>query len=299
MRPLYHQISSQLEFFVKTNTALPPHLHKYLECIYVTKGALRLGIGKKWIDVKPHDLAVIFPGVIHHFQIQEPLPSQAVYLLGAPALTGPFEEILHRYAPASPVIPKDQVHPDISYGIETLLRSKQDPCYLDLLQAYLQIFLARALPACSLTEKKEPDFSDLTWQIISYISEHFAEQVSLTSMARDLCVSPYALSRTFSGTLGANFNQYLNEIRLDHASRLLRTTLNPVTEIFMDCGFSSQTTFNRAFRAKYQLSPREYRQQSQSVTNSQSPLSAAGQEPGCHEGPASDSPWKLATGRFL
>lgn len=122
-------------------------------------------------------------------------------------------------------------------------------------------------------------------------------------MARQLGVSPYRLSRLFSGVLHMNFNQYLNEIRLDYASQLLRTTDLSITDIFTTSGFGSQTSFNRAFLAKYQISPREYRRQSRQPEKAGSPLpthapsSAPDKRGNAHA--AANSPWKLATGRFL
>lgn len=300
MRPLYHEINSPLEIFSKTNSPLPPHLHKYLECIYVTEGSLMLGLGADWFKMQPGDLAVLFPDMIHQFQVDTGAPSQAVYVLGAPAMAGSFAEILQKSYPHSPVIRRQAVHPDIPFALHTLLASDQDPYFFDLRQAYFQVLLARALPVCELHDKKELEFPELAWQVVSYISEHFMEELSLTGMAHALCASPYALSRIFSGMLHTNFNQYLNEIRLDYASHLLRTTDRAITDIFMDSGFSSQTTFNRAFRAKYQLSPRDYRRRNQG-TDSRKRQFLPEADDFIHEKTSfqADSPWKLAKGRFL
>lgn len=288
MRLFYHELDSQLEVFSKQNTTLPPHLHKYLECIYVTQGQFRLEIGGVWTDLKPHDMAVIFPDVIHQFQVEEREPSQAVYVLGVPDLMGPFGDVLRKYELRSPVIPGEKLHPDILHGLNALLDSKGSPYCFELRQAYVQVLLARALPVCQLAEKGRAEPLNLTRQIVSYISEHFMEPVSLTGMARHLGVSPYVLSRTFSGVLHMNFNQYLNEIRLDHAAHLLRTASGSITDIFLDSGFRSQATFNRVFQEKFRQSPREYRRQNQERT-----------EPPEREAPQNGSPWKLARGRFL
>lgn len=297
MRPLYHEIDNQLEFFTKTNSSLPPHLHKYLECIYVTEGTLQLEIGTDWFRMGAQDLAVIFPDIIHQFHVEGHAPSQAAYLLGTPALAGSFAGTLRRYYPRNPVIRREQVHPDIHYALDTLLRSKQDPCYFGLLQAYFQVLLARVIPVCRLAEKKELEFSDLAWQAASYISEHFMEDISLSGIAGQLCISPYKLSRIFSGIFHINFNQYLNEIRLDYASHLLRTTGQPVTDIMISSGFSSQTTFNRTFKAKYRISPREYRSQNQAPGSQAMPSAPpAGQKP---QKAADGSPWRPVMGRFL
>lgn len=300
MRPLYLEMNSQLEVFVKKNNMLPPHLHKYLECIYAMEGNFSLGIGAEWIELYPHDLAIVFPDMVHQFRVDGHGPSQAAYILASPKLAGPFTGILQKCYPGNPVIRSKMVHPDIPYAFHTLLESKQDSCYFELQQAYFQILLARALPLCQLMEKKEPESCDLAWQVVSYISEHFTEEVSLTGMARTLCVSPYVLSRIFSGIFHTNFNQYLNEIRLDYASHLLRTTEKSVTDIFMDAGFASQTTFNRSFKEKYHMSPRDYRNQNLHMEGEEwKRFSESRKEEEKERRSNSDYPWQLTTGRFL
>ena len=81
----------------------------------------------------------------------------------------------------------------------------------------------------------------------------------LEKMARDMGVSKFTLSRVFSGTFHRNFNQYLNEQRLNYVCVHLECTDKSITDISMDAGFESQRTFNRVFRERYKMTPREYR----------------------------------------
>lgn len=300
MRPLYHEINSQLEVFTKKNNTLPLHLHKYLECIYVTEGTLRLGIGADWFEIKPHDFAMIFPDMIHQFQAEGSDLSQAIYVLGTPAAAGSFADILQRYYPRTPVIGSGQVHPEISYALQALLRASQEPYGTQLQYAYFQVLLARMLPVCELAEKRDLEYADLAGRTIAYISEHFREELSLAGIAHELCVSPYVLSRIFSGVLHTNFNRYLNEIRLDYASHLLRTTEKSVTDIFAESGFNSQTTFNRVFQTKFHVSPRDYRRQNQVRGDSFRQPFSVSEEMEKEDGNISGAMgWQLARGHFL
>lgn len=90
-------------------------------------------------------------------------------------------------------------------------------------------------------------------------SQTLPGEVSLDRMARDLGVSKFTLSRVFSGTFHRNFNQFLNEQRLNYVTVHLECTDESITDICMDAGFESQRTFNRAFRERYRMTPREYR----------------------------------------
>ena len=86
-----------------------------------------------------------------------------------------------------------------------------------------------------------------------------AKNFSLDDMARDLGVSKYVLSRTFSKTFHRNFNQYLNDARLNYACHRLENTSDAITNICYDSGFESQRTFNRVFKERYKVTPSEYR----------------------------------------
>ena len=78
-------------------------------------------------------------------------------------------------------------------------------------------------------------------------------------MADDLGVSKYVLSRLFAKTFHCNFVSYVNGVRLNYAISMLDNTSETITNICYDCGFESQRTFNRVFKERYRITPREYR----------------------------------------
>ena len=94
---------------------------------------------------------------------------------------------------------------------------------------------------------------------MTYLLSHFQETLTLGSVAENLGVNKFALSKIFSGVFHTNFNQYLNEIRLNYASSLLENTDMRITDIFLEAGFESQRTFNRVFRQRHGRTPGEYR----------------------------------------
>lgn len=90
----------------------------------------------------------------------------------------------------------------------------------------------------------------------SHARAHYAEPVSLASVAARLSVSPAHLSRLFHHSTGLPFSEYLTRLRTEHAKRLLLTTSRNVTDIAYAAGFQSISQFNRAFKAVHGLSPR-------------------------------------------
>jgi len=94
---------------------------------------------------------------------------------------------------------------------------------------------------------------------VAYISSNFQEALSLDKMSLDLGISKYALSRVFSGTFHRNFNQYLNDVRLNYALHCMETTNDTILDICLESGFESQRTFNRVFKDRFHMTPSEYR----------------------------------------
>ena len=89
-------------------------------------------------------------------------------------------------------------------------------------------------------------------------------------MANDLAVSKYVLSRMFAKTFHCNFKKYLNGIRLNYAISALENTNESITNISLDAGFESQRTFNRVFKDRYKMTPREYRNRMHSKRSKES-----------------------------
>ena len=275
MYSLFYKEKNDFELYDIDSTHIPPHLHKNIEFTYVLEGTLVCGIGTKLYNMEKGDIAVIFPEQIHHYQHYGSEPGRVQYLLGLPSMTGPYMQTITTLVPENPIIKAKDVHPDIYYALETLELhegSDQD----DILhQAYLMIILARVLPLLTLEELHTNDSDDLVSRTVSYIAEHYAEEnLTLTKMAHDLFVSPFALSRVFSGTLHTNFNKYLNNTRLEYVRYLLEYTDQSITEAYENAGFGSQRTFNRAFREHFRMTPKQFREHNRMIAvNKKKPAS--------------------------
>ena len=261
MLPIYAELKNKLEIHHQKATHLAPHLHKSIECVLVTKGSLAIGIGTELYEMKEGDFAIVFPDLIHHYQVFDKDGCRAVYLYIDTNLVSSYLETLQQLYPKTPVIPKKLVDEDILYAIKSLLRQRHGKTDLMLQQAFAQIIFARSLPRFELIDRATIWINDIVYQAVNYFAANFRNPISLTSMATDLGYSPYTLSRVFSGTFHKNFNQYLNEIRLEYAVSLLLYTNQTITDIYMNAGFESQRTFNRVFLEEYRLSPRDYRKQ--------------------------------------
>lgn len=257
MIPFYEKKKECISIVHKRSKHFPPHIHEALECVYVTNGTLELGIGQELFHMEKGDFAIVFPNMIHHYQVFSEEISKAYYIIPSLTLCGQFQEQLQKYCPKDPVIKEKDLRPEIVNIIRSLYKEKGENRIVT--QSYVQILLARTLPCFELVDKKSFSIEDIVYQTVLYIAENFQKEITLDTMARDLCVSKYKLSRVFSATFHKNFNQYLNEQRLNYVISMMENTNNSITEICLDAGFQSQRTFNRAFQEVYNMTPREYR----------------------------------------
>lgn len=236
---------------------IEPHLHNALEIVCVTDGTLELGVGQELYHMEKGDVGLVFPNVIHHYQVFTPKTNKAIYIVASTFEVGKFADIMDTFAPEHPVIKAENVEQEVYRVLDAILETEQTN--IAVAQAYLQIVLARCMGKLNLVEKSNVGSNDLIYQIVSYISANFKKNFSLEDMARDLGVSKYVLSRLFSRTFHRNYNQYLNDARLNYACHRLENTRDTITNICLDSGFESQRTFNRAFKERYKITPSAYR----------------------------------------
>lgn len=241
----------------KNSVHVPPHLHEAIEIIYVTDGTVELGVGQELFHMEKGDFAIVFPNVIHHYQVFGSGKNKAIYLFLEPSLTPGFFEDLQKYSPKYPIITKEKVHVDIVNSVKALVNLQDyNPM---IIQAHAQIILAHVFSDMEMVDKDAIGGDDIIYCAVEYIAKNFREEIFLDKMAYDLGVSKYVLSRLFAKTFHCNFNKYVNSVRLNYATSALENTNESITTICMDAGFESQRTFNRVFKERYKMTPREYR----------------------------------------
>jgi len=98
----------------------------------------------------------------------------------------------------------------------------------------------------------------LPLKIISYLSEHFTEDVTLRNVAEELGYNSYYISKFFNGYFKCSFTDYVNMLRLRRFITLQQESDKNITENAMACGFGCIRTFNRAFKKEFGMTPKEY-----------------------------------------
>ncbi|MBQ9263167.1 MAG: helix-turn-helix domain-containing protein [Clostridia bacterium] len=104
-----------------------------------------------------------------------------------------------------------------------------------------------------------PDADPLS-PALSYMEEHFTEEITLPQLAALSDTSPRHFDRLFRAAYQVTPKQYIAQLRIARACAMLAHTNRPITEIAFDCGYADSNYFSRVFRKIRGISPQQYRQ---------------------------------------
>lgn len=95
--------------------------------------------------------------------------------------------------------------------------------------------------------------------VCSYIIQHLDEELQRDELARLVNLAPVSFSRYFKTRTGKTLPDFINELRVGRACRMLSEDQQSITEIAMACGFTNLANFHRQFRKRMDVPPRDYR----------------------------------------
>ena len=134
--------------------------------------------------------------------------------------------------------------------------------FLDFLKILYDLSLdseARTLASTAFAKQEDEVESGRVRKIKEFISMHYSEEIRLEDLASLVGMAPSAFSRFFKQRTGRNPVDYLIDIRLGHAARMLVDTSTGISEICFACGFNNLSNFNRTFKARRGYTPRDFR----------------------------------------
>ena len=151
------------------------------------------------------------------------------------------------------------------YGMLDTLSSVKDGFYA--VQQFLTILYelsrcenARTLASSSYAKVTVEDDSRRILKVKNFISKNYMDELRLPELASLAGMSSSAFSRFFKLHTGRNISEYIIDLRLGYAARMLVDTAKSISEIGFDCGFNKLSNFNRIFKKKKGCSPSEFRE---------------------------------------
>lgn len=121
-------------------------------------------------------------------------------------------------------------------------------------------------------------------EAISYIRENYAKDLNMAMVSNHICMNYSLFSAAFKEHTGVNFVNYLKEIRIAEAKRLLIQTEDKITEIAKQVGFENDKHFMKSFKTACGVSPSEFRKDYKMVSNGKEDRMSKEKETGKEKG---------------
>jgi len=238
----------------------PPMFHLHCEIVYVLRGEIKMMIDGHERALKEGEISFVFPYVVHSYEAAP--ESEAYVILFTPSAAGAFEVELKTRKPIYPYVWDREPLKDLFVRCSEVMKkagdSLEDVNYKTA-SAYLFAIVGELLGSID-TAEADTMHENMVKPILLYCSEHFSDDdISIKKIADELYISSSYVSKVFSCKLKYNFREYINELRINKAKKLLSGTDRRIIDIMLDCGFKNQSSFNRVFSEYMGKSPSEYR----------------------------------------
>lgn len=247
------------------------HWQNSVELVFVKKGMGTVQVGLEPMTAMAGDIFVFAPGVLHGLgQVPGETMEYENIIYEVDLLGGSGDLCYRRY-----LLPLQSGRLSLPHRL-----TRGHPCYCAVLECLrrletvnrdrvlgyelqikgLLLCLLSALVAQSdgLPPSENADTRRLK-TVLQYVTAHFADNLPVAEVAVICQCSPSHFMRWFKQMTGQRFTEYLNIYRLNAAAEALRTTDDTVLTVAERCGFKNLSYFNRAFKASFGLTPREYR----------------------------------------
>lgn len=252
---------------------VPLHWHDEMELIYVKKGSGRITVDLRSHKVKAPAIAFILPGQLHSIEQQDDAVMEYENIIFHPHIlmakqadacsTNFLIPLINGkinvptiYTPvypyysdiAAPIDACDEICKTKPQGYELYIKSQ--------LYQFLYILNNRCR---NLAARGNRNTLEKMKVILKFVENHYMDRIMIADVAALVDFSESHFMRYFKETMGASFIDYLKDYRLTMASRLLASSDSAILDIAAEVGFDNLSYFNRAFKAKYHMTPRQFR----------------------------------------
>ena len=244
------------------------HTHSAIEVILPHRGTSVYHLQNETYNVNPGEVLIIPSGLSHaltesadiqrHLVLFEPNP--LLSLRDMNSIAPMMQQVIYLHDDSEL---QEQVNGLMMQVVSSYFDKEpmwNTLCYSYLLQVYAllgQRYLKATAPQ-QYAGRRSIDPAIMN-SAVTYINEHYMDDISLEQVAVFAGFSKYYFSRVFKQFSGVSFLDYLTRKRLNVASDLLVRTNQSIRDIASASGFGSMATFNRVFREHKSCTPTQYR----------------------------------------
>ncbi|MGM0375853.1 MAG: AraC family transcriptional regulator [Bacteroidota bacterium] len=260
----------------------PIHFHPEYEINFISNasGARRM-VGDHFGEIDELELVMIGPNLshgwenyknngkdlLHEITIQFPRDLFSEHLLQKNILK-PVRELLQNANRG--ILFSESTTKMASERLTQISKQRGFDSYMDFQSLLYDLATSRDQKLLTnISFQKNNDFfnSDRIEKIYNFVRENYSKRIMLEEAAGLLNMSVPSFSRFIKQRTGKSFVDFLNEIRLGYATRMLIETNKSVSEICYECGFNNISNFNRTFKKKQNCTPSEFRTNFNGIKN--------------------------------
>ncbi len=260
----------------KKEFTYPIHNHSVFELNFVEHATgVRRIVGDSNEVIGDYDLVMITSTDLEHGWLQNTCQSEDIHEitvqfsfdLGSDSLfaRNPFSRIydMLNLARKGLVFPMDaimQVYKPLSELSAVKDGFQAFISFLQILDTLSRCDGLRTLATTSYAKVNLGEDSRRILKVKDYIDNNYMDEIKLRTLADIACMSEAAFSRFFKLHTGRTVSDYIIDIRLGYAARMLVDTNKNVSDISFLCGYNNLSNFNRVFKRKKGCSPTEFRE---------------------------------------
>lgn len=228
------------------------HFHSHIEVYLITEGEVEVWINEKQTVLHEGECVLALPFDTHGYHSSG--KASAAYLIIPADLCPPFTAAVQGKYPKEPFFKDRSLFEQLMRRFEEIEQTDDDL----IRQGHVYVLLGTLLQKLQFERERHPVDPPLAARLLSYVSTHIEEELTLRSIAAALGYNANYLSAYFRNTLQIGLPQYINLLRLRRAVLMMHSSDLTVSECAYAAGFSSLRTFYRAFEREFHCAPTRY-----------------------------------------
>lgn len=259
----------------------PYHYHDFYKILWHRKGNVTYCIEGKSYNLMPNDLVFVNKGEVHRPIIYDDSPYERMILYISPAFLHQYSEdndLLdlcfqeaafeknHVLRMSSANEAESKLNQRIFSSLKELYHASNTPdfgknLYCNVLMLEIMVLLNRCVLHHTMSFSEYTTGNQKIISVIDYINSHLEEEINIDSLSAAFFTSKYYLMHSFKQETGYTIGQYLTTKRLLYANDLIQKGM-PVTEACLTCGFQNYSSFSRAYKKNFGISPTKMKENS-------------------------------------
>lgn len=255
----------------------PFHFHHLCELVWIEKGYGKRIVGDHVDNFEEADLVLMGPNLPHIWQNDEAFfeednklsvhstviyfpPDFLINLTDEQQIVAPIQDLVKRSDRGIVFSGKTKKQvTDIIVKIPQETGLGKIIHFLEIIEILSHSKEFEYLASISFKNIYDEADADRIHKVYQHLMQNFHRDIDLQEISDLIHMTPNAFCRFFKSRTQKTFTQFLNELRIGHATRLLQNENLSVADVCYKCGYNNLVNFNRFFKSIHHITPTEYR----------------------------------------